>query len=455
MATPTPPVPASSNPPHEGSAAPMDSTFSEASLPATGSASAEFSPKADDSRRGALNRNVLAVSATSFLTDVSSDMVASLIPLFLSNVLGVRTSVIGIIEGIAEATASILKVFSGWISDRLGNRKWLAVAGYAISTCSKPFYAVATSWGIVAGVRWADRVGKGIRTAPRDALVADSVSSKQRGFAFGFQRASDTAGALLGLVIALLIVWQVQAAGQALSWSTFRTVALVSLLPAGLAVLVLALGARDVPVTAKRAAPMLRLRGWGRPFGTFLAIVTIFELGNSSDAFLVLRAQEAGVSVTGILAVLILFNGIYALFSTPAGALSDRIGRKKVILAGWTLYALTYLGFAFASEVWHIWVLYALYALYYATTFGTAKALVADLVPAERRGAAYGTYNALLGIVDFPASLAAGVLWQGIGSWTGFGPAAPFLFGAGAAALATLLYWRWSAEGIDSPHASP
>ncbi len=414
------------------------------SSPAQGAADAPAQEPADSGR--ALNRNVLAVSATSFLTDVSSDMVMTLVPLFLANVLGVRTALIGVIEGLAEATASLLKIASGWISDRWGSRKWPAVAGYTISTLSKPFYAIATTWGMVAGVRWADRVGKGIRTAPRDALVADSVAPAARGFAFGFQRAADTAGALLGLLIALLIVNRLQAAGQTLAWSTFRTVALVSVIPAVLAVLVLAGFTRDVPLGSKRAAPAVRLRGWGRSFSSLLAIVALFELGNSSDAFLVLRAQEAGLSVTGILGVMVLFNALYALISTPAGALSDRIGRKKVILFGWILYAVTYAGFGLAAHPWQIWALYVLYALYYGASYGTAKALIADLVPAQQRGSAYGAYNAVLGLVDLPASLLAGLLWQGVGPWHGLGPAAPFLFGAAVSALAALLFWRWSAQ---------
>ena len=385
-----------------------------------------------------LPRNVWAVSITSFLMDISSEMVINLLPLFLSNVLGVKTNVIGLIEGVAEATASLLKLFSGWLSDRLRARKWLAVAGYGISALSKPFFYLATGWGAVAGARWADRVGKGVRTAPRDALVADSVTPAQRGLAFGFHRAADTAGAVLGLSIALLVVWLAQSGSVGLTAATFRTLVLISLIPAGLAVITLAFGATDVPVTGAAKAPALGFKDLGRPFLLFMLVVGIFDLGNSSDAFLVLRAQERGLSVLGVLGMLITFNLIYTLISTPAGALSDRIGRRRLLIGGWLVYALIYLGFGLAQAAWHIWALYAVYGFYYGMAYGTAKALVADLAPAHLRGAAFGTYSAVLGILDLPASLIAGILWQGVGSWAGFGPTAPFLFGAAMALIAAI-----------------
>lgn len=390
-----------------------------------------------------LPRNVWAVSLTSFFMDISSEMVINLLPLFLSNVLGVRTSVIGLIEGIAEATASLLKIFSGWLSDRLGTRKWLAVAGYGLSALVKPFFYFAGSWTTVLFVRWADRVGKGIRTAPRDALVADSIDKEQRGLAFGFHRAADTGGAMVGLLIALGVVWAAQAAATELGQDTFQVIVLVSLIPAALAVLSLVLGARDVPATDKRDRPSISFRGLGKPFLVFMVIVGLFDLGNSSDAFLVLRAQGLGLSVVGILGMLVTFNLVYALISTPVGSLSDRIGRRRVIIFGWLTYAAIYLGFALARTGWQAWVLYVLYGLYYGLTYGTTKAMVADLVPAELRGTAYGTYNATLGLIDFPASLIAGLLWQGVGPWMGWGPSAPFLFGAVLASVAALLMVVW------------
>lgn len=400
-----------------------------------------------------LPRNVWAVSLTSFFMDISSEMVINIIPLFLFNVLGVRTNIIGIIEGIAESTASVLKVFSGWLSDKLRGRKWIAVAGYGLSALAKPFFYIANTWGLIAGVRWADRVGKGIRTAPRDALVADSIKPEQRGLAFGFHRAADTGGAMVGLLIAALIVWLAQSTNLQLGENTFRTVVLISLIPAFLAVLSLAVMAKDIKVKSDSSAPKITFKKLGKPFLIFLLIVGVFDLGNSSDAFLVLRAQERGVSVLGILLMLATFNLIYALVSTPAGVLSDRVGRRRVIIGGWLVYGLIYLGFALAQQPWHVWVLYCAYGLYYGLAFGTAKAMVADLVASELRGTAYGTYNAILGIIDLPASLIAGVLWQGFGRWAGFGPAAPFLFGGIMAILAAiaLAVWKPGTQSITSP----
>jgi len=390
-----------------------------------------------------LPRNVWAVSLTSFFMDISSEMVINILPLFLFNVLGVRISVIGLIEGIAESTASLLKLFSGWFSDKLGARKWLAVAGYGISALTKPFFYVANTWMAVAAVRWADRLGKGIRTAPRDALVADSVEEKQRGLAFGFQRAADTAGAMIGLLIALGAVWWLQTNDIALGESTFRTIVLISIVPAVLAVLVLALGARDIPVSGKEKAPKFALLALGKPFLVFMIIVGIFDLGNSSDAFLILRAQERGMSVVGMLSMLVIFNLVYTLVSTPAGALSDRIGRGRLIIAGWLVYAAIYFGFGLAQTSWQVWLLYVVYGLYYGLAYGTSKAMVADLVPENVRGTAFGTYNAVLGILDLPASIIAGVLWQGIGAWQGLGASAPFLFGAAMSLLAAVLLRFW------------
>jgi MFS family permease len=371
--------------------------------------------------------------------DISSEMVINVLPLFLANVLGVKTNVIGLIEGVAESAASLLKVFSGWLSDKLRARKWLAVSGYALAALAKPFFYVAKAWPVVAAVRWTDRVGKGIRTSPRDALVADSISEDQRGLAFGFHRAADTGGAVLGLSIALAAVWLAQRGAGELTESTFRLLVLISLVPAFLAVVALAVGAQDVPVKETREQPRISFRGLGRRFALFMLIVGIFDLGNSADAFLILRARERGLNIVGVLGMLITFNIIYTLVSTPAGSLSDRIDRRWVIIGGWLIYAMIYLGFALAEEGWHVWALYALYGVYYGLAYGTTKAMVADIVPAALRGTAYGTYNAVLGILDLPASLIAGVLWQGVGAWEGFGPSAPFLFGGALALAAALL----------------
>ena len=400
----------------------------------------------------ALPRNVWAVGVTSFFMDVSSDMVNNILPLYLANVLGLPTSLIGLIEGVAEAAASLLKMFSGWFSDRIGARKWLAVLGYALSALSKPFFLFNLSWPLVAGARWADRVGKGIRTAPRDALVADSTPRHLHGLAFGIHRALDNAGAFIGLLIAYGVIVAIQRQGASLERATFNMLIWFSLVPALLAVLSLALGARDVAaVGEKRSAPKIGLRGLGGRFGMFLALVGLFTLGNSSDGFLVLRAQNLGVPVSGVLLILVLFNGVAALVSGPAGALSDKIGRRRLIVAGWLLYAAIYAGFGMASQAWHAWLLYGLYGVYYGLAQGNATALVADLVPAHLRGTAYGTYHAAIGILAFPSSLLAGILWQGVGGWAGWGASAPFYVGGGLA-LAAALGMAWFLPRV--PHAA-
>jgi MFS family permease len=393
--------------------------------------------------------NVWVMTATSFLTDVSTEMIVHVLPLFLANVLGASTAIIGLIEGAAETLSSLLKIVSGRISDRLGSRKWPAVAGYALSSISKPFLYVASNAAIVSASRLADRAGKGIRTAPRDALIADSIDPEHRGAAFGLHRAGDTAGAVVGIIIALIVVLATQSQTLTLSRETFQILVLFAMIPAFAGVIVLSVGARDVArrSSAESEAPTARAswRALSPDFKTLLLAVALFTLGNSADAFLILRAQDQGMSVAGILALLIAFNTVYALLSAPLGTLSDRIGRRRLIVGGWLLYGLVYLGFAAASGPAMIVVLFLLYGVYYAAAEGAGKALVADLVPAEQRGTAYGLYNGVVGIMALPASALAGVLWQGIGTWPGLGPGAPFAVGAllalGASGI-LLLRWR-------------
>ena len=392
-----------------------------------------------------LPRNVWVMSATSLLNDISSEMLLNLIPFFLANILGVRTAVIGLIEGIAETTASLLKVYFGALSDRFGKRKPFAVAGYALSALTKPLLYFASAWGWVLGVRVTDRIGKGIRTAPRDALIADSIDDKQRGLAFGLHRAADTLGAFLGIGIATFIVWRTQAQASLLSLDTFKLIVLVSIIPAVLGVLILALGAAEVTGTGTGVdakAKRFSLKDMDPRFRYFLFVLVLFTLGNSSDAFILLRGQERGLSILGVMGMSLTFNAIYTVFAGPLGAWSDQVGRRRLMLIGWLAYGLVYLGFAFSKTGWEIWALFALYGLYYAATEGAARALVADLVPPAQRGGAYGLYNAAIGITVLPASLIAGLLWQGIGSWAGFGPSAPFFFGALMALLAGFLFAR-------------
>jgi MFS family permease len=386
-----------------------------------------------------LHPNIWFLTIGSFLTDISSEMLTNLIPLFLYNVLGIQTSIIGLIDGIAETTASLIKIYSGALSDKLGKRKLLTILGYALSTIAKPFLYFASTWGGVLGVRFTDRVGKGIRTAPRDALLAGSTKADQRGLVFGLHRAGDTAGAFVGLAIAALIIWLAQSGSAALTRNTFQLVVLASIIPAVSAVLVLALGVKEVEAakSANHQLPSLRWKAFDKRFRAFLVVVVIFTLGNSSDSFIVLRAQDRGLSVLQIMGMLMTFNAIYALLAGPLGSLSDRIGRRRLMLVGWTIYTLVYLGLALSRTGTQIWALFGIYGIYYALTEGVAKALVADIVPQEQRGTAYGLFNAAIGLTALPASLIAGILWQTIS------PAAPFLFGAILSLLAGTLLFAW------------
>jgi MFS family permease len=386
-----------------------------------------------------LHPNIWFLTLGSFLTDISSEMLNNLVPLFLFNVLGVQTSIIGLIDGIAEATASLVKVYSGAISDRIGKRKRLTVIGYALSTISKPFLYFATTWEWVLGVRFTDRFGKGIRTAPRDALLAGSAKSDQRGYAFGLHRTGDTAGAFVGLAIATLIIRLTQSGAAELSRYTFQTIVLVSIIPSTLAVIVIALGVREVEAARKanNGLPILNFKAFDKRFLAFLTVVVLFTLGNSSDSFIILLGQERGLSVLQIMGMLMTFNAIYAILAGPFGSLSDRLGRRRLILVGWTVYGFVYLGFALSHTGLQVWLLFGLYGIYYALTEGVAKALVADIVSQEKRGTAYGLFNAAIGLTALPASLIAGILWQTIS------PSAPFIFGATLSLVASFLMIAW------------
>ena len=395
---------------------------------------------ADTSRKiFGLNPNVFFLGMVSLLTDVSSEMIFTLVPLFLASVLGAATTIIGLIGGLSESTDAIFRIFSGWFSDRVRKRKPLAVLGYSISTVAKPFMYLAASWGSVLAIRFSDRVGKGIRTSPRDVLVADSVSAGERGKGFGLHRAMDTFGAVLGLAIAAIIVYLVQSGGLELSLKTYQWLVLVGVVPAVLAVLVLLIFVREQEKKSSlgsgshRGLSLNKLTaGFDTRFKLFLAIMAVFTLGNSSDFFVILRAQNLGSSIFYVVLMLVLLNVTYAATSLPAGILSDRLGRKRVIVLGWLIYALVYLGFAQASNLWQVWLLFACYGIYYGVVEGVVRAFVADLITEEKRGTAYGLYHGVVGLTLLPASLIAGWLWQAIS------PAAPFYFGAALAFLAML-----------------
>jgi len=377
-----------------------------------------------------LNPNVFFLGVVSLLTDVSTEMIFTLVPLFLSNVLGAATTIVGLVGGVSESTDAILRILSGWFSDRVKKRKPLAVLGYSISTLAKPFMYLATSWASVLAIRFSDRLGKGIRTPSRDALVADSVTAGERGRGFGLHRAMDTSGAVLGLALAAVIIYLVQGGGLELSLKTYQWLVLVGVVPAVLSILVLLFFVHErksSPVAQK--LPQFRLAGFSTRFKLFLMVMAIFTLGNSSDFFVILRAQNLGASVVYVVLMLVLFNLTYAVTALPAGVLSDRLGRRRVIAVGWAIYALVYLGFALASSLWQVWLLFACYGVYYGMAEGVARAFVADLVPVEKRGTAYGLYHGVVGLALLPASLIAGWLWDAVN------PATPFFFGAALAFL--------------------
>jgi MFS family permease len=369
-------------------------------------------------RRPRLGRNVVALGAVSFLTDVATEMTYPLLPVFLATVLGASATYVGTIEGIAESTAALLKFASGWWSDRVSRRKPLVLAGYALASAVRPLIGLTQSAAQVLGIRVADRVGKGIRTSPRDALIADSVDPGLRGRAFGFHNAADNAGAVLGPLLAFSF----------LRWGglQLRTVFLLTAIPGALAVLTLLLGVREVPRTAPpRKAGEAGLKApLGGRFWAYLGVLLLFTLGNSTDAFLLLRAGQLGVATALIPILWALLNLVKAASNTPGGILSDRIGRRPLIVAGWLVYAAVYFLFGRAGQAWHAWALFAVYGLYFGLTEGVEKALVADLVPADRRGAAFGWYNLAIGVGALPASLLFGALWDRWGS------AAAFNFGA-------------------------
>jgi MFS family permease len=307
----------------------------------------------------------------------------------------------------------------------------LALWGYGLSNFTKPLLYFANSWGLVLLVRFLDRVGKGIRTAPRDALIADVTAPEMRGRAFGFNKAMDKAGAVIGLLVAAAVVYLSQQDTVALTRDSYQWLVLLAIVPGLAAVGVMAKWVEEQPKPFN-GSPRLAWSQMDGRFWAFIAVLTIFTLGNSSDAFLMLRAQTLGLSTVEIFLVVALFNLVVTLTSTKGGALSDTLGRRGLIVSGWLIYALIYLGFAFASAWWHVWILYAGYGLYYGAFLGASSALIADLVPDYLRGTAYGIFNAALGVVAFPASLLAGLLWDG------YGPVAPFVAGGALALLATI-----------------
>jgi len=390
-----------------------------------------------------LPRNVFAISLVSLLNDASSEIIYPLLPVFLSVTLGASPGIIGLIEGTAESVSSLLKLFAGYFSDRRGKRKVFVVLGYSLASFARPLLAFATSWYQVFAIRLTDRVGKGIRSAPRDAMIADTVALEERGLAFGFHRAMDHTGAVVGPLIGYLLVKLFAEDRNAPMAGDFTKIFLLASIPALAAVLVVTFFVREAnkPKNArdqKVSTPMsFSLRGFDGNFKRFLFLVALFTLSNSSDSFLLLRAQTAGVSITTIPLLWAMLHVSKVVSSLVGGDLSDRLGRRRLIVSGWILYAAVYMGFAFVSNALSAWVLFLVYGIYFGLAEGAEKALVADLVKPEQRGTAYGLYNLAFGITVLPASLLMGALWI----W--LGPATAFLvsgtLGASAAILMLML----------------
>ena len=378
-------------------------------------------------RYSGLPKNVFALSLVSLLNDTSSEIIYPLLPAFLFLALGATPFAIGLIEGFAESIASILKLFSGYLSDKFGNRKLPVFFGYSLAAVTRPLLAFVTSWPQVLVVRMTDRVGKGIRGAPRDALLAQDVAPERRGLAFGFNRAADHLGAVIGPVVAFVLLSYLAADPSSPTALEYQRVFLYASIPVVIGIFVIVFFVREEkkPVAAEDANPIkFSLREFDGNFKKFLIVVALFTLSNSTDAFLLLRAEQAGIAPAMLPLLWMALHFSKVVFSLAGGNLSDRIGRKKTIVAGWIVYAAVYIGFAFVGSEWQAWALFIIYGIYFGLTEGVEKAFVADMVTDERRGTAYGFYNLAYGITVLPASLLFGFLWSNVGVKTAFGVSA-------------------------------
>lgn len=376
-----------------------------------------------------LPRNVIFLSITSFFNDVASEMIYPIVPLFLTNVLGAPVTIVGVIEGIAEFIANFLKVFSGWISDVFQKRKPLTVIGYSISALSKFLLGLAYFWQVVLIARVADKLGKGIRTAPRDALICESTDIKIRGKAFGFHRGLDSFGAVVGPLIALLLIKFLT--------NDLRLIFFLSVIPSILGVIFLSLFVKEPKKISKivcKTNITSDEKKFPKKFILFLIVSAIFSIGNSSDAFLILRAQSLNFSFALVLALYILFNVSYTLFSLPAGIVSDKIGPRRILILGFFLFAFVYLFFGIPHTKELLWILFPIYGLYMALTEGISKAYISQMVHTENVGLAIGLHQTVTGISILIASIIAGILW------TTIGPSVPFIFGSFTAILSALIF---------------
>lgn len=366
---------------------------------------------------------VFALSLVSFLNDTSSDIIYPLLPAFLALTLGATPFAIGLIEGFSESIASILKLFSGYLSDKFEKRKLPVFLGYSLAALVRPLLAFVTSWQQVLVVRMTDRVGKGIRGAPRDALLAAEVEPDKRGLAFGFNRAADHLGAVVGPVVAFILLSQLAVDPASPTAREYQQVFLFASIPVALGLFVIVFFVHEEkrrPKTHESIPIKFSIREFDGNFQRFLAVIALFTLSNSTDAFLLLRAQEAGITPAMLPLCWMVLHFSKVFSSLIGGELSDKFGRKTLIFTGWIVYALVYAGFAFVNAPWQAWALFVVYGMYFGLTEGAEKALVADLVEKEKRGTAFGFYNLAFGITVFPASLIFGLLWNQFGASTAF-----------------------------------
>lgn len=375
------------------------------------------------SRYRGLPRNVFALSLVSLLNDTSSEIIYPLLPAFLFLALGASPFAIGLIEGLAESAASILKLFSGYLSDKFNKRKLPVFLGYSLAAVTRPLLAFVTAWPQVLVVRAADRVGKGIRGAPRDALLAADVEPERRGLAFGFNRAADHLGAVIGPVIAFLLLSYIALDAAEPTVREYQQVFLFASIPVVFGLFVIVFFVREDGVRNADAEPpklTLSLKGFDGRFKRYLLIVALFTLSNSTDAFLLLRAEQAGIAPILLPFLWMALHFSKVVFSLVGGDLSDRFGRRTLIAGGWVVYALVYLGFAFIDSAWQAWALFIIYGAYFGLSEGAEKALVADMVEPEKHGTAYGLFNLAFGITVLPASLMFGFLWYQFNAETAF-----------------------------------
>jgi len=369
-------------------------------------------------------KNVKALGFVSLLNDAASEMIYPLLPIFLTSVLGIGAGALGVIEGIAESTASLLKLFSGWISDKVKKRKILILIGYSLAAFGRPIVALSRYWWQVAVIRFVDRLGKGVRTSPRDALISLSTPDNVKGKAFSLHRAMDHAGAIIGPLSAIILL----KFGMSL-----KNLFLWALLPGIITIFIIFFFVREKKVHETAKSVDFKFTILSKNFRVYLLILIIFTLGNSSDAFLILKARAAGVTIAFIPLLWIVLHFVKMVTSIPGGQWSDKIGRRKVIVSGWVVYALIYLGFGFSYRIFHIWLLFALYGIYFGLTEGVEKAFVSDLVSKEFQGTAFGFYHLAVGIAAFPSSVIFGFVWQK------FGSEVAFAYGASLAGLASIL----------------